>query len=91
MVDGDPSLSETVTPTTTVNSNVSCALTIAPVHGHELPFYFTSGTGGLQEALNENLTNPQANTVILDNAFYHLAGGPAQVAALIAAAQGNSS
>jgi hypothetical protein len=90
LVDGNPAATETVTPTAVVNSNVSCALTIAPAHDHQLPFFFTSGTGGLQEALNQNLTNPQANTVILDNAFYQMAGGASQVAAWIAAAQGNA-
>ena len=89
IVDSNPALTETVTPTATVNSNVACAVTIAPVNDHQLPFALTSATGGLQEALTQNLTNPQANTVILDNAFYNQVGGSANVAAIIAAAQGN--
>ena len=90
IVDANPSLTETVTPSAVVNSNVACAVTIAPVNSHQLPFYFTSATGGLQEALNQNLANPQANTVILDNAFYQLVGGAANVATVIAAAQGSA-
>ena len=82
--------SETVTPTSTVDSDVTCAVSIAPVNSHQLPFYITSGTGGLQEALNENLTNPQTNTIILDNAFYQLVGGAPTPAAIIAAAQGGT-
>ncbi len=90
IVDSNPALTETVVPTSVVNSNVTCAVSIAPVNDHQLPFSLTSATGGLQEALSENLTNPQSNTVILDNAFYNQVGGAANVAAIIAAAQGNS-
>ncbi len=52
-------------------------MSIAPVNNHQVPFYLASATGGLQEALNQNLTTPQANTIILDSAFYELVGGPA--------------
>ena len=76
IVDSNPSLTETVVPTSVVNSNVTCAVSIAPVNDHQLPFSLTSATGGLQEALSQNLTNPQPNTVILDNAFYNQVGGP---------------
>ncbi len=72
-----------------VDSNVTCAISIAPVNDHQLPFYLTSATGGLQEALNENLTTPQTNTVILDNEFYQMVGGSSNAAAVIAAAQGS--
>jgi hypothetical protein len=89
IVDGNPSLTETVVPTSTVDSNVTCAVSIAPVNNHQLPFFITSATGGLQEALNQNLTNPQPNTVILDNTFYNQVGGASNVAAIIAAAQGS--
>ena len=89
IVDANPALTEVVTPTAVVNSNVACAVSITPVNNHQLPFYLATATGGLQEALTANLANPQANTVILDNAFYQMLGGPSQVAAVIAAAQGN--
>jgi hypothetical protein len=90
IIDGNPSLNETLTPTSTVESDVTCAVSIAPVNDHQLPFYLTSGTGGLQEALNQNLTSPQTNTIILDNAFYQLVGGPSNAAAVIGAAQGGT-
>src|SRR5580704_16210985 len=60
IVDATPSLTETVMPTATVNSNVTCAVSIAPVNDHQVPFSLVSATGGLQEALNENLTTPAA-------------------------------
>src|SRR5580698_864245 len=47
IVDANPSLTETVTPSAVVNSNVACAVSIAPVNDHQLPFYFASATGGL--------------------------------------------
>ncbi|HET6219820.1 MAG TPA: hypothetical protein VFE27_22530 [Acidobacteriaceae bacterium] len=89
IVDANPALTETVMPTSTVDTNVSCAVTIAPSNDHEVPFYLTSATGGLQEALNQNFTTPQTNTVILDSTFYELVGGAANAAAVIAAAQGS--
>ena len=86
--DGNPSLSELVTPTYTVETNDSCSITVAPQNSHNLPFYLTSGTGGLQEALNTHLTDSVANTIILD-AIWHKGIGT-RAAAVIAAAQGNA-
>jgi hypothetical protein len=48
IVDANPSLTETVIPTATVDTNVSCAVSIAPINNHQVPFYLTSATGGLQ-------------------------------------------
>jgi hypothetical protein len=89
IVDANPSLTETVIPTATVDTNVTCAVSIAPVNNHQVPFYLTSATGGLQEALNQNFTTPQTNTIILDSAFYQSVGGATNAAAVIAAAQGS--
>ena len=90
IVDANPSLTETLTPTATVDSNVTCAVSIAPVNNHQLPFYLTSATGGLQEAINQNLTTPQTNTIILDSTFYQMVGGSSNAAAVIAAAKGST-
>jgi hypothetical protein len=87
IVDGDPSLTEIVTPTNVVINNNTCSISIAPVNYHNLPFYLTSATGGLQEAINANLANPATNTIVLDNKFY-VAAGPGNVAGVIAAAAG---
>jgi hypothetical protein len=81
-------MNETVVPTSIVDSNVSCAVTIAPVNNHQVPFYLTTATGGLQEAINQNLTTPQTNTIILDSAFYQLVGGPTNAANIISTVQG---
>jgi hypothetical protein len=83
IVDANPALSETVTPSSYVDTNVTCAISIAPVNSHQLPFHLTSATGGLQEALSQNLTTPATNTIILNNAWYSqvaaVGGNPATV------------
>ena len=61
-------------PTRYVDTNVTCAISIAPVNAHQLPFHLTSATGGLQEALSQNLTSPATNTIILNNAWYQPGG-----------------
>jgi hypothetical protein len=91
IVDSNPTLSETVTPSSYVDTNVTCAISIAPVNSHQLPFHFSSATGGLQEALTQNLTTPASNTIILNNAWYQqvtaAGGNPATV---ISTVQGSS-
>ncbi len=91
IVDSTPALSETVTPSSYVDTNVTCAISIAPVNSHQLPFHFTSATGGLQEALSQNLTTPATNTIILDNAWYQqVAAAGANPATIIATVQGSA-
>ena len=91
IVDSTPSLSETVTPSSYVDTNVTCAISIAPVNSHQLPFHFTSATGGLQEALSQNLTTPATNTIILNNAWYQqVAAVGANPATIIATVQGSA-
>ncbi len=89
IIDGNPSLDEVVTPTSYVNTNDTCAVSIAPVNPHSTPFYLQSATGGLQEALNQNMTTPATNTIVLSSAWYQLVG-PANVNAQIAAAKGGT-
>ncbi|MGC2400607.1 MAG: hypothetical protein WA510_12515, partial [Acidobacteriaceae bacterium] len=88
IVDSQPSLNEVVTPTSIIESNVTCSITIAPVNNHQIPFYLTSATGGLQEALNNNLSSPQSNTVILDNVFYQLLPPGATAISVIGSVKG---
>jgi hypothetical protein len=82
IVDGNPALTETVTPTQVTINNNTCAIKIAPVNHHNLPFYLASATGGLQEALNANIASPTVNTIILDGKFYASVGS-ANVASVI--------
>lgn len=82
IVDGNPSLSETVTPTAVLSTNSACSLTIHPLNHHRVPFYLTSATAGLQEAIDANLANPQPNTIILNNDWYRLGGSAAIIASV---------
>lgn len=91
IVDGNPAMTETVTPTAVMDTNQTCAISIAPVNNHQLPFSVVSGSGGLQEAINLNFTNPQTNTIILDNQWYqNIAAIHANPASVIAAAKGST-
>jgi hypothetical protein len=91
IIDANPTLSETVTPSSYVDTNVTCAISIAPVNSHQLPFHLTSATGGLQEALTENLTTPATNTIILNNAWYQqVAAVGSNPAIIIGTAQGSA-
>ena len=91
VVDANPALSETVTPSSYVDTNVTCAITIAPVNSHQMPFHLTSATGGLQEALTQNLTSPASNTVILNNAWYQqVAAVGSNPATIIGTVQGSA-
>lgn len=82
IVDGNPTMSEVVVPTAVEEDNSQCRITIHPTHRHQPPFYLTSATGGLQEAINANLANPGPNTILLNNAWYEL-GGSAQIIASV--------
>jgi hypothetical protein len=89
IVDGNPALNEVVTPTAVVDTNDTCAISVAPVNAHQSPSYLQSATGGLQEALTQSLTTPTTNTVILNSAWYQSVG-TSNAAAVIAAAKGSS-
>ncbi len=45
---------------------------MATVYTHVPPFYLTSGTGGLQEAITANQTNDGPNTIVLTAEWYKL-------------------
>ncbi len=69
---GNRSLDETVTAGL-VNIN-ACSVQLAVSNTHVPPFYVTSGTAGLQEAINANSKGGPANTVVLDASWYALGG-----------------
>lgn len=89
IVDGNPAMNEIVTPSNVIDSNVTCAVSIAPLNNHQLPFSLASATGGLQEALNANIASPQKNTIILDATWYQSVGA-SNAAAVIGAAKGST-
>ncbi len=87
IVDGNPALSEEVTPTSVVNNNQICSITISPENSHQLPWYIRSATGGLQEAINENLKGSTANTVVLDSHWYQIGGSSSVISSVTGSAK----
>ena len=68
IVDGNPSLTEVATPSS-VYIGV-CSVNMATPYNHVPPFYLTSGTGGLQEAITANQTNDGPNIILLNAEWY---------------------
>jgi polygalacturonase len=60
---------------------------MATVYSHVPPFYLTSGTGGLQEAITANQTNDGPNTILLNAEWYKLIA-PGNAASIIASVHG---
>lgn len=75
---GSPSTDEIITPTAVVNGS-TCTATFTTTNAHPTPWYITSGSYGLQEALNSTTLSGQINNIILDTAW-HQSGGNQQTA-----------
>ena len=88
----NPALNEIVTPSAVTNTNASCGFSASFANTH-YGFYVTSGTGGLQEAVNSvSSTAPYTTLIWIDRNWYALANAlpgttPAKV---LAALTGNS-
>jgi parallel beta-helix repeat protein len=88
IVDANPALNEIDTPTAVFIT--TCAVSMATTHLHSPPFYLTSGTGGLQEAINNGeVKGGGQNTIILNQDWYGLVA-PGNPATVIASVHGNS-
>jgi hypothetical protein len=85
IVDSNPNLTEVATPSSVYIG--ACSLNMATVYNHVPPFYLTSGTGGLQEAINANQTNDGPNTIVLNAEWYKLIS-PGNAASVIASVHG---
>ena len=85
IVDSNPNLTEVATPSSVYIS--ACSINMATVYNHVPPFYLTSGTGGLQEAITANQTNGGPNTIVLDAEWYQLIA-PGNAASVIASVHG---
>lgn len=87
---GPTTNNEVVTPSAVTNSNAFCSISVSPAHNH-YSFAVLSGTGGLQEVLNNISTSRSAPALVwLDPNWYALAAAvPGTTpAAIIAAAKG---
>ena len=85
IVDSNPNLTEVATPSSVYIT--ACSVNMATVYTHVPPFYLTSGTGGLQEAINANQTTNGPNTILLNAEWYKLIA-PGNAASIIASVQG---
>lgn len=94
IVDATPANSEVVTPSTVTNTGSQCGFTASPANNH-YSFQVKSGTAGLQEGLNQLLSNNATwpALMVLDQNWYAAAASiPGQTAnGIIGAATGSSS
>src|SRR5271167_1473802 len=84
--------SETVTPSVVSVTGSTCSITVSPSNQH-YTFWFRSGSGGLQEAINAlSKTATYPALVYLDRQWYQYAAAVPSTtpAAIIAAAKGNN-
>jgi hypothetical protein len=70
-VDTNPAHIEVDTPVAVNLSNNTCSVSMTTTYSHS-SFYLTSGTGGLQEALDAGQVTGGNNTVILNQQWYAL-------------------
>jgi hypothetical protein len=89
----NPALNEIVTPSSVTNTNASCGFAASLANTH-YGFYVTSGTGGLQEAVNSvSSTAPYKTMIWIDRNWYALANAlpsPTTPASILAALTGNA-
>jgi hypothetical protein len=85
IVDGNPALNEVATPSSVYIN--ACSINMTTVYSHVPPYYLTSGTGGLQEAITANQTADGPNNILLNEEWYKLIP-PGTAASIIASVHG---
>jgi hypothetical protein len=89
IVDSNPAHTEIDTPAAVFIND--CAVSMTTSYIHSTPFYLTSGTGGLQEAINNGPVKVGGpNTIILNAEWYALVS-PGSPSSVIAEVHGNTS
>lgn len=73
---GNPAIDEIITPTAIVANGNGCTATLSPTNAHPQPWFISSGTYGLQEAINAYKLSGQMLVVELDSAWHAAGGGP---------------
>jgi hypothetical protein len=81
---GNPAIDEVITPTVVVQGG-ACTATFTTTNAHPAPWYITSGSGGLQEAINAGTQTGVLNVVLLDAQWHSQGYG----ASTVGAATGN--
>lgn len=70
---GSPTTDEIATPTSVVQGG-TCTMSVTVTNAHPTPWYITSGSFGLQDAINSTLLTGQINPIILDTKWHQFAG-----------------
>ena len=91
VVDPQPTLTEVSTSVTAFVTGSYCAVSLGGLSNpHNASFYLTSGTGGLQEALNSGKLNAGGqNTIVLNARWYELIA-PRSASAVITTVHGST-
>lgn len=88
IVDANPAQTEIATPSSVFITQ--CTINMSTANQHVPPYYLTSGTGGLQEAITANQQGiAGANSIILNSEWYALIK-PRSAATVIGSVQGNT-
>jgi hypothetical protein len=89
IVDTNPALTEIDTPTTVFLN--ACTVAMTTTYSHSTPFYLTSGTGGLQEALSNGIETGGGPTTVILNADWYTQVKPGNPATVLASVKGSTS
>jgi hypothetical protein len=89
IVDTNPALTEIDTPTNVFLN--ACSVAMTTTYPHSTPFYLTSGTGGLQEALTNGIETGGGPTTVILNADWYTQVKPANPATVLASVKGSTS
>jgi hypothetical protein len=91
VVDALPAQTEVSTTVTAFLSGSNCAVSLGGLAYQHTSFYLTSGTGGLQEALNNEKINAGGNNTIILNARWYELIAPRTASTVISTVSGSSS
>jgi hypothetical protein len=91
VVDALPAQTEVSTTVTAFLSGSNCAVSLFGLAYQHTSFYLTSGTGGLQEALNNEKINAGGNNNIILNARWYELIAPRTASTVIGTVSGSSS
>jgi hypothetical protein len=89
VVDALPSQTEVSTTVTAFLSGSNCAVSLFGLAYQHASFYLTSGTGGLQEALNNEKINAGGNNTIILNARWYELIAPRTASTVISTVSGS--
>jgi hypothetical protein len=91
VVDALPAQTEVSTTVTAFLSGSNCAVSLGGLAYQHTSFYLTSGTGGLQEALNNEKINAGGNNTIILNARWYELVAPRAASTVISTVSGSYS